>query len=350
MGEKLHENFLIPKRFKRGSDMYLSVIIPTRNRSTQLKKAIESLTLQTYQRENFEIIIVDNGSTDETRNVVESCKQYLPNMSYIYEPKLGLHIGRHAGLAIAKGEILVYGDDDIEAFPTWLEGIAESFQDPNVSLVGGNDLPRFESAPPDWVEQMWQKTPWGKTIGVYSLIDFGNEVKKISPHYVYGCNFSIRKKVLLEVGGFHPDGMPDDLLKYRGDGESAVSDGILLNGYKTLFNPKASVYHWVPKSRMSMEYVYKRGYIQGISNSYADIRKDGKLSRTKGFQYSFKRLINIFNLVIKKLLMKKRSPIDYFYTGYLDGLRYHHRITSNDKEMLDWILKKDYFETVEYQS
>jgi hypothetical protein len=101
---------------------------------------------------------------------------------------------------------------------------------------------------------------------------------------------------------------------------------------------------------MSMEYVYKRGYIQGISNSFTDIRKDGKISRIKGIQYMIKRLLNFFNFVLKKLLMKKRTPFDYYYNGYLEGLKYHYRETSNNKEMLEWILKKDYFDTGELQS
>lgn len=323
--------------------MFLSVIIPTRNRSALLKKAIQSLTFQIYPQEHFEIIIVDNGSTDDTKSVVESLKHNLTNLIYVYEPKPGLHAGRHAGLAIAQGEILVFADDDIEAFPTWLEGVAESFQDPDVALVGGNDLPQYESSPPGWVDTLWQETPWGKTIGIFSLLDFGDGVKEISPYYVYGCNFSIRKKVLLEVGGFHPDGMPDELLKYRGDGETAVSEGILKKSYITLFNPKASVSHWVPKSRMSMEYVYKRGYIQGISNSYNQIRARGKHTRIQFSCYYLRHIINCVKNEIKSIFGMNQSPYTHFFQGYNDGFLYHQKATLGDKNLMNWIQKKNYF-------
>lgn len=324
--------------------MNLSVVIPTRNRSSLLEIVLKSLTLQTYPSENVEIIIVDNGSTDGTKIVVDSFKHLLPNLIYVYEPKPGLHVGRHAGLAIAKGEILVYGDDDIEAFPTWLEGIAESFVDPAVALVGGNDLPQYESSPPLWIETLWQTTPWGKTMGILSLLDFGNKIKEIPPHCVYGCNFSIRKSILLDVGGFHPDGMPDNLLKFRGDGETVVSEAILQRGYKTIFNPKASVYHWVPKSRMSMEYLYKRGYIQGISNSYADIRKKGKLTSISFYYYWLRHMTNNGKNKFLSIIGKTQSPKDYYSQGFIDGFLYHQKATLEDKNLLDWIQKKNYFE------
>ena len=95
--------------------------------------------------EQFEVLIVDNGSTDKTREVCSSFKNTIPNLRYFYEETPGLHVGRHLGMKMAKSELLVYADDDIEAFPTWLEGIAESFRDEEVVLVGGKNLPKFES-------------------------------------------------------------------------------------------------------------------------------------------------------------------------------------------------------------
>lgn len=321
----------------------LSVIIPTRNRSSLLEKAIQSLIIQTYPQDNFEIIIIDNGSTDVTKDVVELYKAKMPHLFYAYEPSPGLHVGRHAGLKIARGDILVYADDDIEAFPTWLEGIAESFEDPSVALVGGNNLPRYETPPPPWVELLWNKTPFGMANGTYSILDFGNAIQEISPYYVWGCNFSIRKGVLLEVGGFHPDGMPDEFLRYRGDGESAVSKEILQAGYKTIFNPKTSIYHFVPTKRMTLQYIHKRGYQQGISDSYTSIRQNRKVDPKVAIRMSMSGLIHRFKTRVKENISTGIQPYDHYRSGWLKGYLYHQHEVLKDEKLLAWILRGNYF-------
>jgi len=323
--------------------MYTSVIIPTRNRSFLLKKAIQSLTVQTYPSENFEVIIVDNGSTDDTRSVVESYQKVLPNLIYAYEPSPGLHVGRHKGLELSRGEILVYADDDIEAFPTWLEGISESFENPEVALVGGNNVPNYESPPPPWIEELWGNTPYGKANGMYSILDFGNEVKEIAPEYVWGCNFSIRKNVLIEVGGFHPDAMPDGLLRYRGDGETAVSNKIRKTQYIAIFNPKASVYHFVSTRRMNLEYIRKRGYIQGISDSYRRIRESGKLSLKSCLKIYHSHIIFSIRKQLNTLLKGDISPYEIYRQGWWNGYKFHMSEVLKDNSMLEWIVQEDYF-------
>lgn len=323
--------------------MHLSVIIPTRNRSALLEKAIESLTVQTYSQDDFEVIVIDNGSTDGTKSIVESYKQKLPNLSYAYEASPGLHIGRHKGLELSKGDILVYADDDIEAFPTWLEGIAESFEDPSVALVGGNNFPNYETPPPAWVELLWNETPLGRANGMYSILDFGNVIQEISPMYVWGCNFSIRKEVLLRVGGFHPDGMPEEFLRYRGDGESAVSSGILNAGYKTIFNPKALVYHFVPAKRMTSDYIFKRGYIQGISDSYTYIRKNGKVDSKITIRMPISNLVHHFKVGMKGCINSSMRPHDYYRSGWLKGYLYHQHEVLQDEKLLEWVLRENYF-------
>lgn len=325
------------------SEKYLSIIIPTRNRSLLLEKAVRSLTVQTYSPDDFEVIIIDNGSTDATKDIVESYKSKLPHLIYVYEPSPGLHVGRHAGLEIARGDILVYADDDIEAFPTWLEGIAESFEDPSVALVGGNNLPHYETPPPPWVELLWNETLFGRANGTYSILDFGSAIQEIPPCYVWGCNFSIRKEVVLKVGGFHPDGMPDEFLRYRGDGESAVSREVFDAGYKTIFNPKASVYHFVPAKRMTPDYIHKRGYIQGISDSYTSIRQSRKVDPKTAIRMSVSDLIHRFKMCAKGHISAGMHPYETYRSGWLKGYLYHQHEVLKDEKLLAWILRDNYF-------
>lgn len=347
----------------------LSVIIPTRNRADLLKLALLSLQSQTLPADSFEVLVIDNGSTDNTKQVVASFQQQLGNIRYFFDPTPGLHVGRHVGLREAKADILVYADDDIEATQTWLEGIAESFQDEEVVLVGGKNLPKFEVQPPDWVMNMWLKAhPEGKVLGYLSILDFGDSIKEISPYYVFGCNFAVRKVVLFEAGGFHPDAMLMELIRYRGDGESYVSRYILEHGYKTLYHPKASLFHHVPKERMTLKYFYHRAYIQGISDSFTRMReehglvidncrnKDGKME-SRDNQVSYINMVKIYRLLrrgvssIKNRAVcykEKMFPTEYdrirdgMKKGHREGFAFHQSEVQKDTKLLEWVLRENY--------
>ncbi|RQW88744.1 MAG: glycosyltransferase [Geobacter sp.] len=306
------------------NQLLLSVIIPTRNRAALLYNALESITKQTFPATRFEVIIVDNGSTDATAEVCQHFKQRIPNLNYISAPLPGLHNGRHAGLKESIGEILVYADDDIEAMPTWLEAIASSFRDPMVALVGGKILPKFENQPPEWVAALGKKTDSGWSLGWYSILDFGDTEHEIPHEYVWGCNFSIRKNVLQQVGGFHPDSFPQEFIKYRGDGETAVSQAIRNLGLKAFYNPKASVYHVVSQNRLTQEYIYQRAHNQGISDSYASIRT----ARLFSDEMQYKSPTNTIHDVVDR--------------GYVDGFNFHQQLGKSDQTLLNWILKESY--------
>jgi len=252
----------------------LSVIIPTRNRAKYLKIALESVLDQTLCSDEYEIIVIDNGSSDNTKEVVDSLNGvYEKRIKYFYEELPGLHNGRHRGIKEARAKILTFADDDIIATSEWLESINESFASTDVVLVGGKVLPKWETSPPDWISKFWEHDERGKWLGHLSLLDFGDKKIEISPYFVYGCNFSIRRDILKQCGGFHPDGMPQELIRYRGDGETAVSRKVLDCGYNAIYAPKAKIYHLVPTARMTLEYFCRRSYNQGISNSFTEIRQ-----------------------------------------------------------------------------
>jgi glycosyltransferase involved in cell wall biosynthesis len=185
-------------------DLKCSVIIPTYNRSDLLKKSLDSVVSQNFPPSLYEILVVDNGSTDNTRAIVEffagNHKEH--NIRYIHEPEPGLHSGRHKGAFESQAEILVYVDDDIEAAPDWLNAVIEAFEDPAVHIVGGPCLAKYEIDPPGWVEQFWTRENDRVSCGPLSLIQFGREKRKIDPVFIWGLNYSIQKKTLFGLGGF----------------------------------------------------------------------------------------------------------------------------------------------------
>ena len=333
--------------------MKASVIIPTRNRANVLAQCLESLARQTLPAEAFEVLVIGNGSTDHTPDVTRRYAFSL-QLSYVSAPEPGLHVGRHEGLRQAKSDVLIFADDDIQADANWVEAVVQTFENPNVALVGGNNYPLFEAHPPEWLMHWWKKPVYkGRALDSLSILDFGEGVFEIDPGYVWGCNYSIRKGVLLKAGGFHPDGVPKESLRFRGDGETHVSDVVRTSGLRTIFNSRASVRHLVTQNRMTRTYFEQRAYVQGISDSYTTIRRNGgvKTSLTLNvrrklcrFRCTLRTLIqfaiNIGDSVERELCAVQLSAA----IAYCEGYEFHQREVGADPALLDWVLKKDYLE------
>ena len=315
----------------------LSVIIPTRNRAALLHKALESFRHQTLPADAFELIVVDNGSTDETAVVCREAQDWFNSFVYDFAPMPGLHVGRHRGLKLSRGDILVYGDDDIRAAPTWLAAIHEAFDRPEVGLVGGKCLPDYEVPPPAWEQGLWNVLPEGRLNTFYSLVDLGDKGGEIPAHYVFGCNFSIRKSLLLKAGGFHPDGMPQDLLQYRGDGETAVSLAVEALGYRAWYSPEAAVYHHVSARRMTPAYIGARAFSQGVSDSYTRLRA----KRGGGALESW-----LFHVIKSKAYAAflSESLLRVRKVDYHAGFAWHSRQIMQSAELRDWVVKVSYLD------
>lgn len=318
--------------------MDIAVIVPTRNRAKDLEKFFCSLINQSLEQEKYELIIIDNGSTDDTKKVCEKWEGAIKNFRYIYDENPGLHIGRNIGYQKSSSDLIVFADDDIEATPTWLEAICNGFnKHEDVVLIGGSDIPRFEEEPPQWVEELWHNLSDKDNERIlvdYSCIMLGEKEKEISPYYVFGCNFAIRKWVLNRTHGFHPDGMPDELLCYRGDGESFVSNYIIQNGLKTLFIPEASVYHTVSKQRMSFQYISKIAYRNGISTAFSLLR-EGKVIGLKG---------EIWKKKFRRYIVKRRlRDIELIKENeQIKGMEFLLMNYRKSKKVQEWIQRSDY--------
>jgi len=341
----------------------LSIIIPTFNRGDSLKLTLDSLVKQEFPVNKFEVLIVDNGSTDNTKIVSEnfiSSHQH-HNIRYIYEPVPGLLSGRHRGAVESKGDILVYIDDDIDADSHWLEAIENSFSDPAVQLVGGRNLPKYESEPPEWLEWFWQKHSRGKYCSYLSLLDFGEQVFEIDPNFVWGLNFSIRKEKLFELGGFHPDCISQNLQCFQGDGETGLTIKIKKLKYKTIYQPQALIFHRISAARMTYDYFDKRFYYQGVCDSYSEIRAKGNnwlkfrlknllISWKNDFKallkvVSFKELTtdNISNQTESKLT-EKQILEERFKKAYQAGFCFHQDAVLKNRKIFMWVVKDNYWD------
>jgi glycosyltransferase involved in cell wall biosynthesis len=316
---------------------------------------LDTFAKQDYPCEEYEVLLVDNASTDNTKSLansyIENHKQH--NIRYIYEPVVGLLSGRHRGALESKGEILLFADDDIQLYHDALKIIEDSFnQKPAMGLMGAKYIPNYQAPPPKWLDSFWSSTPYGgRMCGYLSLLDLGNKPLTIDARYVWGLFYAVRKSVLFECGGFNPDLCPVGYL--QGDGETGLSDKINNSTFETYYNPAIIVKHDVPSFRMTKSYFKKRDYFQGHCNSYTDIRNGKREIETyKPIKNKIvsKKSIRQFLSDIKCLLIHGYAAL---YARKLkvgcaekhrEGYCFHNNMALNNPEILEWVLKPDYWD------
>lgn len=231
--------------------MLLSIIIATRNRCRDLEKIFESIVAQEISGGfDFEIIIVDNNSTDGTKGVVEKMQgRTSRKVRYFFEPKKGKSYAINAGVGQAEGDILVFTDDDTVADRQWLLNIFECFRAYGCDGVGGRILPVYPPQTPAWIKEN-SKLLRGPIVNY----DYGEEVLPYAKPIVefLGANMAFRKEVFREFGLFNVNLGPG-LAKLGEDTEFVKR---LIRGRKSLYYcGKALVWHPVDDKRMSLRYI-----------------------------------------------------------------------------------------------
>jgi glycosyltransferase involved in cell wall biosynthesis len=333
---------------KHDSNAVMSIIIPTSSRAATLARALESVASVVDPGDPVEVIIVENGSPDGTAGVCKAIRKRFPRHQwrYVYDAMPGLLTGRHRGAKEARGDILCYLDDDVLLDPFWMEALKEAFRQPDVALVGGPSRPLYEVPPPAWLEGLWSEADGGRMLGSLSLMEHGSEKKPLDPCFIWGLNFAIRKEVLRECGGFHPDCIPKLLQRYQGDGETGLSLKIKAKGLIALYHPQVALTHVLPASRLTPEAFEQRAFYQGVCDSYTQIRRDGIVPSAPGKSWE-----DLLRPIKRKLERKSalRSPTTENVSrlmahAYVAGAQFHQDEIRKDPKLLQWVLKPDYFD------
>lgn len=182
-------------------DLDVSVVMCTYNRGEMLRDALASLANQDAGATSFEVIIVDNNSTDSTKAIVEESAARYQHWKYVFEPQQGLSYARNSGVARASAQIIAFTDDDVRAATNWVSEIKATLDEhPEVDFVGGKVYPRWGGEPPHWLT----KPHWMPL----AVVDHGDEpfyVDTARPWCMVGANLSVRKQALLDAGGFCPE-------------------------------------------------------------------------------------------------------------------------------------------------
>jgi len=235
------------------SSIKISIVICTYNRAQYLPDALDSLHHQTIDKQLYEIIVVNNNSTDNTAEVCEAyIKKYRDlSITYLLETKQGASFSSFRGAAIAKGELLCFMDDDAIAYPDYVEKIIRFFdQTPDAGGLGGRIIPRYIPAEPKWMSHF-----------VSSLVgnfDYSKEVVVFSENkYPLESNMIIRKKDFEAVGGFNIN-LPgvQGTLRIGGEGKEFFFKLKAL-GRIIYYNPQVIVEHVVETQKLTPEYMYR---------------------------------------------------------------------------------------------
>lgn len=240
----------------------VSAIICTHNRRDLLAKTVYSLQGQHFPKNLYEIIVVDNASTDGTRDLVEEMRSSSKvRIRYIHEARLGVSHARNAGLEAAHGELTAYIDDDEEADPSWLQGIVDAFSavEPEPGIVFGPVNPSWERKPPDWLSDEFR--------GYLSIVAFEPKPAFVTQlDWFPEGNSAFRTHVLRSIGGFATEfGRKGGRL--LGGECLRVQERLLAMGYELYYQPSMGVKHFIPAERMSVSWLSRRAYFQGITDA-----------------------------------------------------------------------------------
>lgn len=271
------------------STPYVSVVIPTRNRKELLLSTIKSLFKQSYPKDRYEIIIVDNSSTDGTDVMIQSIKRESQCiLKYYRKENKGPGVSRNLGISKANGDIIAFTDSDCVADENWLKsGVAEMSE--GVGLVQGRTIPN-----PDQSKRTFQHT---------------QDIRRESGFYET-CNMFYRKEILDLVGGFSQDfcglglfGVP------RWGGEDAdLGWRVKKQGWKSVFADEAVVYHHVFHVN-PLKVLFSFYYISAIVSLPRTIKKHTEL-----------RDIFLYQKIFKS---KRRALFYIFMLSFFFGLLVH---------------------------
>ncbi len=221
----------------------LTVAIPTYNRSGRLRETLAGLAGQDYPADRWEALVIDNNSTDDTAAVVAEF-----GVRYIKEPKQGLDYARNRAIAEARGDIIVFADDDILMESNWLTEMNRPFADPSVAAVGGEVIPVFPDGLPDWVAE------W------HSPLAFRPDAGPLPPqHSPMGANLAIRREVFARLGAFHT-ALDRAAGNYFSGGDAEMVRRIRAGGGGVWFAPAAAVRHQMPASRTTFRYASRHAF------------------------------------------------------------------------------------------
>lgn len=249
-----------------------TIAVCTYNRAKLLALCIESLSKINFASQDFEVMVVDNSSTDNTKEVCAKAKDLYPqlNFKYVVETQQGVGFTRTRCAVEAEGEIVAYIDDDCLAEENWLQYIVEFYeQHPEAMSTGGKIIPKYLVPVADWFGKYF----WG-LVGHY---DQGNKVFRMTGvRYPSGANMHFRKSAFEKYGYFEGALGRSGKSLMAGE-EKAMYLKLINNNEKVYYLPHVVVHHHVEGNKFDKAYVRRHSYGIGGSERLMNAGKPFKL-------------------------------------------------------------------------
>lgn len=274
----------------------ISIIVCTYNRDKYLPKMLQSASRQTCAKEAFELILVNNKSTDTTEKLCNDFGENNKHINYKYflETQQGLSFARNRGVAEAKGEYIVFIDDDAFLDENYVEQLSQYLSNTTEEYVGfgGKILPFLECDLPKWMSKY--------LASLMSIIDMGTEITKFQgTKYPIGANMGFSKAVFDEIGGFNTELGRIGKSMLGGEEKDFFFRVKSLNAPIYYF-PKMLVHHVIPKERLTEEFVKKAANGIGVSEKLRTKKTGEYFKRSLAEIYKWGGTFGLFGIYLFK--------------------------------------------------
>jgi glucosyl-dolichyl phosphate glucuronosyltransferase len=230
--------------------MSVSVILCTYNRCRVLATALESVARsQMPESVDWEVLVVDNNSKDDTRDVVEGFRRRYPGrFRYMLESRQGKSHALNTGIRESQGSVLAFMDDDVTVEPTWLLNLTAALENRSWVGAGGRICPPKNVSLPSWMSLEGDHS----MAGILALFDRGSSPRELADP-PYGTNMAFRRDMFEKYGAFRTDLGPCPGSEVRGE-DTEFCLRLMKAGEKLLYEPSAVVCHEVPDNRLRKQY------------------------------------------------------------------------------------------------
>jgi len=231
--------------------LYVSIVVCTYNRAESLRATLASLDAQQTPSDlTWELVVVDNNSTDATAAVIEEFAGTARTIvRSLFAGEQGLSRARNAGVAGSRGDIVAFTDDDVHPAPHWISRIVANMQ-AGADIVGGPILPLWSRPPPAWLSDP-------SFHGILTIMQHPEFAEVVDAHRqpcVWGANMAVRRSVFDRVGVFDPRRGLQGSRRYGGEDTEFVRRA-LAAGYRAVYDPSVVVWHRIGADRMSVRYL-----------------------------------------------------------------------------------------------